>query len=100
MNDAGTMKTYVAEINGEAVIAFRAMGDDDAQDMVGDEDDELDQARYSRNGEHCRARCHRSDNPCDFKICGGIWRAVQGNEDLLGMGDRATAGRRESKLGH
>jgi hypothetical protein len=38
MNDAEAMKTYVAEINGEAVLAFRAMDDDDANDMITDED--------------------------------------------------------------
>jgi hypothetical protein len=38
MNDAEVMKTYVAEINGEAVMAFRAMDDDDAHDMITDED--------------------------------------------------------------
>jgi hypothetical protein len=36
MNDAETMKTYVAEVNGEAVMAFRAMDDDDAHDMASD----------------------------------------------------------------
>src|SRR5262249_22217790 len=43
MNDE-TMKTYVAEINGEAILAFRAMDDDDAHDMVNDEDSELRQS--------------------------------------------------------
>jgi hypothetical protein len=43
MNDAETMKTYVAEINGEAVMAFRAMDDDDAHDMVSDEDGDVQQ---------------------------------------------------------
>jgi hypothetical protein len=28
------MKTYVAEINGEAIIAFRAKGDGEAYDIV------------------------------------------------------------------
>jgi hypothetical protein len=41
MNDAEAMKTYVAEINGEAVMAFRAVDDDDAHDMVEDEDGDL-----------------------------------------------------------
>jgi hypothetical protein len=40
-DDAETMKTYVAEINGEAVVAFRAMDDDDAHDLAGDEDGDL-----------------------------------------------------------
>jgi hypothetical protein len=40
-DDAEAMKTYVAEINGEAVMAFRAMDDDDAQDMVTDEDGDV-----------------------------------------------------------
>ena len=40
-DDAEAMKTYVAEINGEAVMAFRAMDDDDAQDMVADEDGDV-----------------------------------------------------------
>jgi hypothetical protein len=44
MNDAETMKTYVAEINGEAVIAFRAMDDDDAHDLVSDEDGDVQQS--------------------------------------------------------
>jgi hypothetical protein len=34
------MKTYAAETNGEAVMAFRAM-DHDARDMVSDEDGDL-----------------------------------------------------------
>jgi hypothetical protein len=41
MNDAETMKTYVAEINGEAVMAFRAIDDDDAHDLASDEDGDL-----------------------------------------------------------
>jgi hypothetical protein len=44
MNDAETMKTYIAEINGEAVVAFRAMDNDDAHDMVSDEDGDLQQS--------------------------------------------------------
>jgi hypothetical protein len=30
------MKTYVAEINGEAILAFRAVSDEDAKDQVND----------------------------------------------------------------
>jgi hypothetical protein len=37
------MKTYVAEINGEAIVAFRATGDDDANAIVNDENGELQQ---------------------------------------------------------
>jgi hypothetical protein len=44
MNDTESMKTYVAEIQGEAVIAFRAMNDEDAHDMVNDADGELRQS--------------------------------------------------------
>jgi hypothetical protein len=33
-----TMKTYVAEINGEAIIAFRAESDDHASAMVNEKD--------------------------------------------------------------
>jgi hypothetical protein len=50
MNDAETMKTYVAEINGEAVVAFRAMDDDDAHDMVSDEDGDLQQSLNESSG--------------------------------------------------
>ena len=50
MNDAETMKTYVAEINGEAVMAFRAMDDEDARDMVNDEDGELRQSLNESSG--------------------------------------------------
>jgi hypothetical protein len=38
MEDEGRMKTYVAEINGEAIIAFRAEDDDDAYAIVNEED--------------------------------------------------------------
>jgi hypothetical protein len=50
MNDAEIMKTYVAEINGEAVIAFRAMDDDDARDMVSDEDGDLQHSLNEPSG--------------------------------------------------
>jgi len=50
MNDAETMKTYVAEINGEAVMAFRAMDDDDARDMASDEDGDLQQSLNESSG--------------------------------------------------
>ncbi len=50
MNDAETMKTYVAEINGEAVMAFRAVDDDDARDMAGDEDGDLQQSLNESSG--------------------------------------------------
>jgi hypothetical protein len=50
MNDAETMKTYVAEINGEAVMAFRAMDDDDAHDLVSDEDGDLQQSLNESSG--------------------------------------------------
>ena len=50
MNDAETMKTYVAEINGEAVMAFRAMDDDDAHDMVTDEDGDVQQSLNESSG--------------------------------------------------
>lgn len=50
MNGAETMKTYVAEINGEAVVAFRAMDDDDAHDMVSDEDGDLQQSLSESSG--------------------------------------------------
>jgi hypothetical protein len=50
MNDAETMKTYVAEINGEAVMAFRATDDDDARDMASDEDGDLQQSLNDSSG--------------------------------------------------
>jgi hypothetical protein len=50
MNDAEIMKTYVAEINGEAVMAFRAMDDDDARDMVSDEDGDLQHSLNESSG--------------------------------------------------
>ncbi len=50
MNDADTMKTYVAEINGEAVMAFRAMDDDDAREMASDEEGDLQQSLNEFSG--------------------------------------------------
>jgi hypothetical protein len=50
MDDAETMKTYVAEINGEAVMAFRALDDDDAHDLVSDEDGDLQQSLNEASG--------------------------------------------------
>jgi hypothetical protein len=50
MNDAEAMKTYVAEINGEAVMAFRAMDDDDARDLASDEDGDLQQSLNESSG--------------------------------------------------
>jgi hypothetical protein len=49
-DDAETMKTYVAEINGEAVMAFRAMDDDEAHDMVSDEEGDLQQNLNESSG--------------------------------------------------
>jgi hypothetical protein len=60
VNDAGMMKTYAAEINGEAVTAFRAMDDDDARDTVSDEDGDLQHSlkessgMVRADGTHCR----------------------------------------------
>jgi hypothetical protein len=51
MDDAvEQMKTYVAEIGGEAVMAFRAMDDDDARDMVSNEDGDVRQALDESSG--------------------------------------------------
>jgi hypothetical protein len=44
------MKTYVAEINGEAVMAFRATDDDDAHDLASDEDGDLQQSLNESSG--------------------------------------------------
>jgi len=49
-DDAEAMKTYVAVINGEAIIAFRAMDDDDANDMVSDEDGDLQESLNESSG--------------------------------------------------
>jgi hypothetical protein len=51
MNDvAEELKTYVAEIHGEAVMAFRAVDDDDANDIVNDEDGDLRQSLDESSG--------------------------------------------------
>jgi hypothetical protein len=50
MTDAEAMKTYVAEIQGEAIVAFRAMDDDDAHDIVNDEDSDLRQSLDESSG--------------------------------------------------
>jgi hypothetical protein len=50
MNDAEAMKTYVAEINGEAVIAFRAIDEDDAHDMITDADGDVLQSLDESSG--------------------------------------------------
>jgi hypothetical protein len=50
MNDDETMKIYVAEVNGEAVMAFRAMDDDDAHDMASDEDGDVQQGLNESSG--------------------------------------------------
>jgi hypothetical protein len=49
-DDAETMKTYVVEINGEAIMAFRALDDDDAHDLASDEDGELRQSLSEDSG--------------------------------------------------
>jgi hypothetical protein len=49
-DDAETMKTYVAEINGDAVVAFRATDDDDANDIVSDEDGDLRESLNESSG--------------------------------------------------
>ena len=35
------MRTYIAEINGEALIAFRAKGDHEAYDIVNEKNGDL-----------------------------------------------------------
>jgi hypothetical protein len=50
MNDAEAMKTYVAEINGEAVIAFRAIDEDEANDMITDADGDVLQSLDESSG--------------------------------------------------
>jgi hypothetical protein len=50
MNDAEAMKTYVAEINGEAIIAFRAIDEDDAHDMITDADGDVLQSLDESSG--------------------------------------------------
>lgn len=49
-DDAETMKTYVVEINGEAIMAFRALDDEDARDLASDEDGELRQSLNESSG--------------------------------------------------
>jgi hypothetical protein len=39
--ESNTMRTYVAEINGEALIAFRAKGDDEAHDIINEKNGDL-----------------------------------------------------------
>ena len=50
MNDAEVLKTYVAVINGEAVMAFRALDDEDAHEMVSDEDGDVRQSLEESSG--------------------------------------------------
>jgi hypothetical protein len=50
MDEAEALKTYVAVINGEAVMAFRAMDDDDAHDMVSDEEGDVRQSLDESSG--------------------------------------------------
>ncbi len=50
MNEAEVLKTYVAVINGEAVMAFRALDDEDAHDMVSDEDGDVRQSLEESSG--------------------------------------------------
>lgn len=49
-DDAETMKTYVVEINGEAIMAFRALDDEDAHDLASDEEGELRQSLNESSG--------------------------------------------------
>jgi len=39
--ESNTKRTYVAEINGEALIAFRAKGDDEAHDIINEKNGDL-----------------------------------------------------------
>jgi hypothetical protein len=39
--ESNTMRTHVAEINGEALIAFRAKGDDEAHDIINEKNGDL-----------------------------------------------------------
>jgi hypothetical protein len=50
MNEAEVLKTYVAVINGEAVMAFRALDDEDAHEMVSDEDGDVRQGLEESSG--------------------------------------------------
>jgi hypothetical protein len=44
------MRTYIAEINGEALIAFRAEGDDDAYHIVNETNGDLQLGLNGLNG--------------------------------------------------
>jgi hypothetical protein len=44
------MKTYVAEINGEAVVAFRASDEEDARAKINDEGGDLQQCLNDSSG--------------------------------------------------
>ena len=44
------MRTYVAEINGEALIAFRAKGDNEADDIVNERNGDLQRGLNGFNG--------------------------------------------------
>ena len=44
------MRTYVAEINGEALIAFRAKGDNEAYDIVNEKNGDLRRGLNGFNG--------------------------------------------------
>jgi hypothetical protein len=44
------MRTYVAEINGEAVVAFRASDEEDAHAKINDEDGHLQQCLNDSSG--------------------------------------------------
>ena len=50
MNEVEALKTYVAVINGEAVMAFRALDDEDAHEMVSDEDGDVRQSLEESSG--------------------------------------------------
>ena len=50
MNEVEVLKTYVAVINGEAVMAFRALDDEDAHEMVSDEDGDVRQSLEESSG--------------------------------------------------
>jgi hypothetical protein len=44
------MRTYVAEINGEALIAFRAKGDNEAYDIINEKNGDLQRGLNGFNG--------------------------------------------------
>jgi hypothetical protein len=48
--ESNTMRTYVAEINGEALIAFRAKGDNEANDIVNEKNGDLQLGLHGFNG--------------------------------------------------